>query len=99
MIDLLAVGCFQADIGGPKNTLQFFWTSQMNARLFCGDPERKQHFSELVDVATVHAEQWQDTRIYALFRNEWWDLLQFIHLSKGGKDIVRFYLSKYAIIF
>ncbi|TMS13225.1 Semaphorin-7A [Larimichthys crocea] len=60
-----------ADIGGPKNTLQFFWTSQMNARLFCGDPERKQHFSELVDVATVHAAQWQDTRIYALFRNEW----------------------------
>ncbi|TKS69755.1 Semaphorin-7A CDw108 JMH blood group antigen [Collichthys lucidus] len=71
VIDLLAVGCFQADVGGPKNTLQFFWTSQMNARLFCGDPERKQHFSELVDVATVHAEQWQDTRIYALFRNEW----------------------------
>ncbi|XP_076600205.1 semaphorin-7A [Chaetodon auriga] len=60
-----------ADLGGPKNTLQYTWTSQMNARLFCGDPDSKQHFSELVDVATVHADRWQDTTVYALFRNEW----------------------------
>ncbi|XP_072236246.1 semaphorin-7A [Leuresthes tenuis] len=59
------------DVGGPKNNMQFSWTSQMNARLFCGDHESKQHFSELVNVATVHAEQWQDTKVYALFRNEW----------------------------
>lgn len=69
--DLFAVRCLQADVGGPKNTLQFTWTSQLNARLFCGDPASKQHFSELVDVATVHAERWLDTRVYALFRNEW----------------------------
>ncbi|KAM3624783.1 uncharacterized protein V6R79_001622 [Siganus canaliculatus] len=60
-----------SDIGGPKNTLQFTWTSQMSARLYCGDPDSKQYFSELVDVATVHAERWQNTTIYALFRNEW----------------------------
>ncbi|TNN64013.1 Semaphorin-7A [Liparis tanakae] len=60
------------DRGGPKNILQYSWTSQMNARLFCGDADSRQHFSELVDVATVHAEQWQDTRVYALFRNEWY---------------------------
>ncbi|XP_039866729.1 semaphorin-7A-like isoform X3 [Simochromis diagramma] len=60
-----------ADVGGPKNNLQFTWTSQMNARLFCGDRNRKQHFSELVDVSTVDADRWQDTKIYALFRNEW----------------------------
>nr|XP_020472823.1 semaphorin-7A-like [Monopterus albus] len=60
-----------ADIGGPKNQLQFKWTSQMYTRLFCGDTKSKQHFSELVDVATVHADRWQDTRVYALFRNEW----------------------------
>ncbi|XP_031602310.1 semaphorin-7A-like isoform X1 [Oreochromis aureus] len=59
------------DVGGPRNNLQFTWTSQMNARLFCGDPERKQHFSELVDVSTVDADRWQDTKIYALFRNQW----------------------------
>ncbi|XP_038556559.1 semaphorin-7A-like [Micropterus salmoides] len=60
-----------ADTGGPKNNLQFSWTSQLNARLFCGDPTSRQHFSELVDVATVHAQEWQDTTVYALFRNEW----------------------------
>ncbi|KAM9366667.1 semaphorin-7A [Symphorus nematophorus] len=60
-----------ADIGGPKNSLQFTWTSQLSARLFCGDPDSRQHFPELVDVATVHADRWQDTRVYALFRNEW----------------------------
>ncbi|XP_034385557.1 semaphorin-7A-like [Cyclopterus lumpus] len=59
------------DRGGPKNILQYSWTSQMNARLFCGDTDSRQHFSELVDVATVQADQWQDTRVYALFRNEW----------------------------
>ncbi|CAJ1048739.1 semaphorin-7A [Xyrichtys novacula] len=60
-----------ADIGGPKKHLQFSWTSQMNAKLFCGDPDKKLHFSELVHVAAVEAERWQDTRVYALFRNEW----------------------------
>uniref|UniRef100_A0A3P8SG89 Sema domain-containing protein n=1 Tax=Amphiprion percula TaxID=161767 RepID=A0A3P8SG89_AMPPE len=60
-----------ADIGGPKNNLQFSWTSQMHAKLFCGDSDSKQHFSELVDSAIVHADRWQDTRVYALFRNEW----------------------------
>ncbi|KAM6949792.1 semaphorin-7A [Lycodopsis pacificus] len=59
------------DLGGPKNLLQFSWTSQMNARLFCGAADSGQHFSELIDVATVHADKWQDTRVYALFRNEW----------------------------
>uniref|UniRef100_A0A1A8J6Q9 Semaphorin 7A, GPI membrane anchor (John Milton Hagen blood group) n=1 Tax=Nothobranchius kuhntae TaxID=321403 RepID=A0A1A8J6Q9_NOTKU len=59
-----------ADIGGPKNKLQFSWTSQMNARLFCGNANTKQDFTELVDVATVHGDQ-QEAKIYALFRNEW----------------------------
>ncbi|XP_061562895.1 semaphorin-7A-like [Cololabis saira] len=60
-----------SDVGGPKNNLQSCWTSQMKARLFCGDPETRQHFSELVDVATVHADAWQEAKVYALFRNEW----------------------------
>ncbi|XP_068429669.1 semaphorin-7A [Clinocottus analis] len=59
------------DRGGPKNILQFSWTSEMNAPLFCGDADSGERFSELVDAATVHADQWQDTRVYALFRNEW----------------------------
>ncbi|XP_015224571.1 PREDICTED: semaphorin-7A-like, partial [Cyprinodon variegatus] len=60
-----------ADEGGPKNNLRFKWTSLMNARLYCGNPDSKQHFSELVDVAIVDAPRWQDTRVYGLFRNEW----------------------------
>ncbi|XP_029138310.2 semaphorin-7A-like [Labrus bergylta] len=60
-----------ADRGGPKRHMQYIWTSQMNARLFCGDPDSKQHFSELVHVAAVRTERWQDSRVYALFKNEW----------------------------
>ncbi|XP_028258274.1 semaphorin-7A isoform X2 [Parambassis ranga] len=60
-----------SDMGGPKTNLQFSWTSRLNAKLFCGDTGSKQHFSELVDVSTVHAERWEDTTVYALFRNEW----------------------------
>uniref|UniRef100_A0A4W5P2P9 Sema domain-containing protein n=1 Tax=Hucho hucho TaxID=62062 RepID=A0A4W5P2P9_9TELE len=60
-----------ADLGGPKGLLQFRWTSKLSARLFCGDHESRQYFTQLVDVNTVLAERWQDTRIYALFRNSW----------------------------
>ncbi|KAM4602771.1 semaphorin-4D [Polymixia lowei] len=60
-----------ADKGGPKSYLQFVWTSQLNARLLCGSHSSKQYYSELVDVATLRADRWQDTKIYALFRNEW----------------------------
>ncbi|XP_056881677.1 semaphorin-7A isoform X2 [Takifugu flavidus] len=59
-----------ADTGGSKQILQFTWTSQMNAQLFCGDSASR-HFSQLVDVATVYGQRWQDTTVYALFRNEW----------------------------
>ncbi|XP_077477575.1 semaphorin-7A-like isoform X1 [Stigmatopora argus] len=59
------------DMGGPKNNMQFTWTSQMSAKLFCGDPASKKNFLEMVDITTVQAEQWQDTLVYALFRNEW----------------------------
>ncbi|CAL1604369.1 unnamed protein product [Knipowitschia caucasica] len=59
------------DSGGPKNNLQFTWTSQLNAPLFCGDKDQKLHFSELLGVATVKADHWHDTRLYALFKNQW----------------------------
>ncbi|XP_046898291.1 semaphorin-7A-like [Hypomesus transpacificus] len=60
-----------ADVGGPKGILQYSWTSQLRARLWCGDQTSKQYFSQLVDTATLKAERWQDTRIYGLFRNTW----------------------------
>ncbi|XP_070985945.1 semaphorin-7A-like isoform X1 [Oncorhynchus clarkii lewisi] len=60
-----------ADRGGPKGYLQFRWTSKLSARLFCGYQDRRLSFTQLVDVNTVLAERWQDTRVYALFRNGW----------------------------
>ncbi|XP_037340494.2 semaphorin-7A-like [Pungitius pungitius] len=59
------------DSGGSKNILQSSWTSQLNARLSCGHAHSRQRFSELVDVTPVHADRWEQTTIYALFRNEW----------------------------
>lgn len=44
----------------------------MAARLFCGDPASGQYFPQLVDAATVYAQRWADTTVYALFRNEWY---------------------------
>ncbi|XP_051920380.1 semaphorin-7A [Hippocampus zosterae] len=76
-----------ADVGGPKNNLQFTWTSQMSARLLCGDPKSKQIFFEMVDIATVHAEQWQDTRVYALFRNEWNMSAVCVYSSQDIQDV------------
>lgn len=61
----------QSDRGGSKQMLQLTWTSLLRARLFCGEAESKLHFSELVDVVTVRAKLWSDTKVYALFRNEW----------------------------
>ncbi|XP_062327088.1 semaphorin-7A [Osmerus eperlanus] len=60
-----------ADVGGPKGIFQYSWTSQLRARLLCGDQTSKQYFSQLVDTATLKAERWQDTRVYGLFRNTW----------------------------
>ncbi|XP_014030827.1 semaphorin-7A [Salmo salar] len=60
-----------ADRGGPKGYLQFRWTSKLSARLYCGDNDSRLYFTQLVDVNTVLAERWQDTRVYALFRNGW----------------------------
>ncbi|XP_041644355.1 semaphorin-7A-like [Cheilinus undulatus] len=76
-----------ADKGGPKKHMQFSWTSQMNARLFCGDPASKQHYSELVHVAAVHEERWQDTRVYALFRNEWGMSAVCVYTIKNFHDV------------
>ncbi|XP_041725481.1 semaphorin-7A-like [Coregonus clupeaformis] len=60
-----------ADLGGPKSYLQFRWTSKLSTRLFCGDHDSRLYFTQLVDMNTVLGDRWQDTRVYALFRNGW----------------------------
>ncbi|XP_048887239.1 semaphorin-7A-like [Brienomyrus brachyistius] len=59
------------DRGGPKNCLQKSWTSHLRARLSCGVPDRKLYFSRLVDVTILHAERWNESRVYALFNDGW----------------------------
>lgn len=67
----LALLSLQSDKGGSKQMLQLKWTSLLRARLYCGQAESKLYFSELVDVAIVEDKLWSDTKVYALFRNEW----------------------------
>ncbi|XP_061077136.1 semaphorin-7A-like [Conger conger] len=56
----------KADRGGTKNILERLWTSLMSARLYCGI-----HFSRLLDVDVLHATNWRDSKVYALFTNPW----------------------------
>lgn len=58
-----------ADLGGSKAILQFRWTSMLTARLFCGDEKKRTSFTELLDVAVLEAPEWENTRIYGLFKN------------------------------
>ncbi|XP_036440643.1 semaphorin-7A-like isoform X2 [Colossoma macropomum] len=60
-----------SDTGGRKNQLQYRWTSMLTARLFCGDKKRRVTFTELLDVAVLEAENWDNTMIYALFKNHY----------------------------
>ncbi|KAG7333479.1 hypothetical protein KOW79_003614 [Hemibagrus wyckioides] len=57
-----------SDLGGTKTVLQSRWTSMLTARLFCGD-EKKLSYTELLDVAVLEAAEWENTMIYALFKN------------------------------
>uniref|UniRef100_A0A3Q0R0I6 Semaphorin 7A (JohnMiltonHagen blood group) n=1 Tax=Amphilophus citrinellus TaxID=61819 RepID=A0A3Q0R0I6_AMPCI len=59
------------DEGGSKRFFQNMWTSFLKARLVCGFPEKSLYFNLLQDVYVMHAEDWQDTRVYALFTSSW----------------------------
>ncbi|XP_018600760.1 semaphorin-7A isoform X2 [Scleropages formosus] len=59
------------DLGGSKNILQQSWTSHLTARLSCGIHEKRVYFTELLDVAVLHSEAWNESRVYALFTNDW----------------------------
>lgn len=61
----------KVDQGGSKRFLQNKWTSFLKARLVCGFPEESLYFTRLQDVHVVHAEDWHDTKVYALFTSSW----------------------------
>ncbi|XP_028286865.1 semaphorin-7A [Parambassis ranga] len=61
----------KVDEGGSKRFFQNMWTSFLKARLVCGFPEESLYFNRLHDVYVMHAEDWHDTRVYALFTSSW----------------------------
>ncbi|KAJ8343452.1 hypothetical protein SKAU_G00307810 [Synaphobranchus kaupii] len=61
----------KADRGGTKNILDRHWTSLLTARLYCGIPEKALHFNRLLDVDVLHAANWTDSKVYALFTTGW----------------------------
>ncbi|XP_068595551.1 semaphorin-7A [Brachionichthys hirsutus] len=61
----------KVDEGGSKRFFQNMWTSFLKARLVCGFPEESLYFNRLQDVYVIHAEDWRDTRVYALFTSSW----------------------------
>ncbi|RVE71819.1 hypothetical protein OJAV_G00055520 [Oryzias javanicus] len=61
----------KVDEGGSKQFFQNKWTSFLKARLVCGFPEESLYFNRLQDIYVVHAENWHETRVYALFTSSW----------------------------
>ncbi|CAK6950988.1 semaphorin-7A [Scomber scombrus] len=59
------------DEGGSKRFFQNIWTSFLKARLVCGFPEESLYFNRLQDIYVMHADDWHDTRVYALFTSSW----------------------------
>ncbi|XP_051808166.1 semaphorin-7A isoform X2 [Acanthochromis polyacanthus] len=61
----------KVDEGGSKRFFQNIWTSFLKARLVCGFPDESLYFSHLQDIYVMHAEDWRETRVYALFTSSW----------------------------
>uniref|UniRef100_A0A8C2IUP7 Semaphorin 7A n=1 Tax=Cyprinus carpio TaxID=7962 RepID=A0A8C2IUP7_CYPCA len=61
----------KVDEGGPKQLLQNIWTSFLKARLVCGIPRESLYFNRLQDIFIQHADDWRDSRVYALFSSSW----------------------------
>ncbi|KAM6961208.1 semaphorin-7A [Aplochiton taeniatus] len=61
----------KVDEGGPKRFFQNMWTSFLKARLVCGLPKESLYFNRLQDIYVLHAENWKETRVYALFTSSW----------------------------
>lgn len=71
----------QVDEGGSKRFFQNMWTSFLKARLVCGFPDESLYFNRLQDIFVMHADDWHDTRIYALFSSSWCDHFPSLYLS------------------
>ncbi|XP_048014296.1 semaphorin-7A [Megalobrama amblycephala] len=77
----------KVDEGGPKQLLQNIWTSFLKARLVCGIPSESLYFNRLQDVFFQHAEDWTDSRVYALFSSSWNSTAVCIYSLKDLDDV------------
>ncbi|XP_029952788.1 semaphorin-7A [Salarias fasciatus] len=61
----------KVDEGGSKRFFQNMWTSFLKARLVCGFRKESLYFNRLQDIYVMDAEDWHDTKVYALFSSSW----------------------------
>ncbi|XP_054877045.1 semaphorin-7A [Poeciliopsis prolifica] len=61
----------KTDEGGSKRFFQNMWTSFLKARLVCGFSDESLYFNRLQDIYVMHADDWHQTRVYALFTSSW----------------------------
>lgn len=77
----------KVDEGGSKRFFQNVWTSFLKARLVCGFPEESLYFNRLQDIYTLQAEDWRDTKFYALFTSSWNSTAVCIYSIETIEDI------------
>uniref|UniRef100_A0A3P9NY11 Semaphorin 7A (JohnMiltonHagen blood group) n=1 Tax=Poecilia reticulata TaxID=8081 RepID=A0A3P9NY11_POERE len=61
----------KTDEGGSKSFFQNMWTTFLKARLVCGFPDESLYFNRLQDIYVMHADDWRQTRVFALFTSSW----------------------------
>ncbi|XP_019127808.2 semaphorin-7A isoform X2 [Larimichthys crocea] len=61
----------KVDEGGSKRFFSNMWATFLKARLVCGFREESLYFNRLQDIYVMGAEDWHDTRVYALFTSSW----------------------------
>nr|XP_056722026.1 semaphorin-7A [Euleptes europaea] len=59
------------DGGGSGALSSAKWSTFLKSTLHCFDHNTDRHFHLVQDVFVVHSEDWAETKIYALFSNEW----------------------------
>lgn len=62
------------------------WTTFLKARLVCGFPDDSLYFTRLQDIHVMHADEWHDTRIYALFTSSWLDTRPSLCHQQSSSD-------------
>lgn len=75
------------------------WTSFLKARLVCGFPDDSLYFSRLQDIYVMHADDWHNTRVYALFTSSWCNTFpSFFFVSETKQPLKEYTASKHKML-